>query len=90
VVLSRPYPRAAPGRLVSLQSDGDATTLQLTGVAGAANPGAKLDLWVPDRGSGRPAISGTGLGATTIIDVAGGFRVLVEVSGSYAVAVELR
>jgi endoglycosylceramidase len=90
VVLSRPYPRAAPGRLVSLQSDGDATTLELTGVAGAANPGAKLDLWVPDRGSGRPAIRGTGVGATTIIDVAGGFRVLVEVSGSYAVAVELR
>lgn len=90
VVLSRPYPRAAPGHLVSLQSDGDATTLQLTGVADGAASGATLDLWVPAHGKGRPVIGGTGVGTTRIIDVAGGFRVLVDVSGSYEVAEALR
>jgi endoglycosylceramidase len=86
VVLSRPYPRAAPGHLVSLQSDGDAATLRLSGVADGAAPAATLDLWVPDRGAGRPVISGTGVGAPRIIDVSGGFRVLVDVSGHYTVA----
>jgi len=89
VVLSRPYPRAAPGRLLSLQSDGDATTLQLSGVADG-NTSAQLDLWIPDRGRGRPVISGSGVGATSIIQVAGGFRVLVEVSGTYQVAAALQ
>ncbi len=86
-VLSRPYPRAAPGQLLSVQSDGDSGTLQLTGMADSGADG-KLDLWVPDRGKGQPVPSGTGLGATRIITVPGGYRVLIDVSGSYTVAID--
>ena len=86
-VLSRPYPRAAPGRLVSLESDGDAGTLQLTGVTDGASAGALLDLWIPERGGSVPSISGAGLGTARVIDVPDGYRALIPVSGSYRVAV---
>ena len=94
VVLSRPYPRAAPGHLVTLQSDGDSATLQLTGVSDTgvsdAGPGTTLDLWVPDRGQGKPFLTGTGLGAMQTITVPGGYRLLADVSGNYAVALDWR
>ncbi len=86
-VLSRPYPRAAPGHLLSLESDGDAGTLHLAGTTDSAANG-KLDLWVPDRGKGQPVPSGTGLGATRVITVPGGYRVLIDVSRSYTVAID--
>jgi len=88
-VLSRPYPRAAPGRLLSLQSDGDAGTLQLSGMAAGAGADARLDLWVPQRG-GRPLVTGTGLGPVQTISVPGGFRLLIGVSGSYAASIAQR
>lgn len=87
-VLSRPYPRAAPGHLVSLQSDGDAGTLQLAGVMDGSAPSAMVDLWVPDRGRGQPSVTGPGLGSIHTTAVPGGYRVLIEVSGSYTVAVD--
>lgn len=83
VVLSRPYPRAAPGRLISLESDGDRNTLHLSGVVNSAAGDATLDLWVPDRGTGPPQLAGSGLGTTHIMTVPGGYRVLVDVSGDY-------
>jgi endoglycosylceramidase len=86
-VLSRPYPRAAPGRLLSIESDGDAGTLHLTGMTDSPANGS-LDLWVPDRGKGQPVPSGTGLGATRVITVTGGYRLLIEVSGSYAITID--
>ena len=84
VVLSRPYPRAAPGRLTSLASDGDARTMTLHGVTTTGS----LDLWVPDNGKGRPQISGAGVGAQRITAVEGGYRCALDVSGSYVVNVE--
>ncbi len=86
VVLSRPYPRAAPGQLVSLESDGIAGTLHLTGSTSAT--GADLDLWVPDRGRGTPRIAGTGIGTPRIVAVPGGYRVFATAAGDYTVAVE--
>jgi len=86
VILSRPYPRAAPGQLVTLESDGLAGKLHLTGNTTAT--GADLDLWVPDRGRGTPRITGTGIGPPRIVDVPGGYRVFAPVSGNYAVAVD--
>lgn len=88
VILSRPYPRAAPGHLVSLQSDGDAATLHLA--AAGAGDGATLDLWMPDRGRGTPAVSGTGLGTQRLVAVPAGYRVFVNVSGDYDVTAMLR
>jgi endoglycosylceramidase len=86
-VLSRPYPRAAPGRLLSLESDGDSGTLQLTGLADAAAAGARLDLWVPDRNAA-PSVTGAGFSDLSMTKVPGGFRILAKVSGSYAVTVD--
>jgi endoglycosylceramidase len=86
VVLSRPYPRAAPGALLTLESDGEAGTLRLTGLAGGTT-GGRLDLWVPAR-TGRPRLLGSGFGNVEIIEVPGGYRVLAQVSGSYEVVLE--
>ena len=87
VVLSRPYPRAAPGTIGTLTSDGDTGSLHLTGTVETA-AGGTLDLWVPDRGKGRPAVSGGGIGETRLTTVPGGYRVFVGVSGSYNVAID--
>jgi len=87
-VLSRPYPRAAPGRLVTLESDGDAATLHLVGMTDAGTHGT-LDLWYPARGSGTPLVTGTNVGATWVVAVAGGFRLLIDVADHYDVTVAL-
>lgn len=85
VILSRPYPRAAPGHLLSLDSDGDAGTMQLTGNAGST-PGT-IDLWVPSRGNGQPTVGGQNIADIQILTVDGGFRVLATASGAYSVQV---
>jgi endoglycosylceramidase len=87
VVLSRPYPRAAPGQLLSLQSDGDAGSLELSG---AADTAGELDLWVPQRSGRAPTIGGSGLGTPRQIAVSGGYRVLIPVAGQYSVSVDQR
>jgi hypothetical protein len=85
-VLSRSYPRAAPGRLTALTSDPATGAMTLTGEApGASGPAAQLDLWVPDRGNGAPTIGGSGFGDVDMQTVDGGYRFLVEVSGCYVV-----
>lgn len=79
-VLSRSYPRAAPGRLLSLESDPASGAVTLRGEAGAAS-GEELDVWVPAR-AGRPLeIDSTGLRAVRAVPVDGGFRVLAEATG---------
>ncbi|MBI3783148.1 MAG: cellulase family glycosylhydrolase [Deltaproteobacteria bacterium] len=83
-VLSRPHPRAAPGRLLALVSDGDTALMRLFGMSDA--PG-QLDLWVPQHGSGPPIVQGEGLETPQIIAVDGGYRVLATVSGTYQVSV---
>lgn len=88
VVLSRSYPRAAPGRLLALESDGDARTMRLQGVTADGAASSTLDLWVPDNSKGQPQISGLGLGKTSIRAVLGGYRCQVEVSGTYEVDVK--
>lgn len=85
VILARPRPLAAPGRLLALESDGEAGTMRLEGDAAGAAPGAKLEIWAAERGGQTPALTGTGLGAVTVTPVAGGFRIAAEVSGAYTV-----
>lgn len=83
VILSRPYPRAVPGRLLSLASDGEARMLHLTG---EANGPGTAELWVPE-GAGQPLVSGTSVGAVEVTPVTGGYIVRVNVSGEYEIDV---
>jgi endoglycosylceramidase len=81
-VLSRSYPRAAPGRLTSLASDPATGAMTATGEApDATGDAALLDLWVPDRGLGPPAVSGVIDVRVTPVD--GGWRVLATATGSW-------
>lgn len=85
-VLSRPYLRAAPGRLVTVKSDGAARTY--AAIATAATVGGSVDLWVPAHGGTAPIVGGTGVAAVAVRPVTGGFRVSMTVCGSsYSVAV---
>lgn len=91
VVLSRAYPRAAPGRLTSLTSDPATGALRLTGDApGAIGDAAVLDLWVPHRDLGRPRVSGTNVTDVEHRHVRGGWRITAAVTGSYEVVVDRR
>ena len=84
-ILSRAYPRSAPGTLVQLSSDPATGALVVIGSAGDATPDARLDVWIPDRGNGAPTIGGSGFGDVDVQTVDGGYRFLIEVSGCYVV-----
>lgn len=89
-MLSRSYPRAVPGTLLSISSDLDTGALLVTG--STTEPGL-ADIWLPDRGTGAPVVTGgTELAfrrvpATT--RAAGGWRVQLLVSGDYQITVSL-
>jgi endoglycosylceramidase len=80
-ILSRAYPMTAPERLTSLLSDGHANDLVLAGDATGADPSARLVVWVPDRHTGTPGATGTGLAGLTRTKVAGGWRVTAAACG---------
>ncbi len=86
-ILSRAYPRAAPGRIVNLVSDGLAGTFALTGERSDADAQARLDLWVPDGGRGTPVIGGTGVRNVRIQPGEGGYRVSADVCAAYSVQI---
>lgn len=83
-VLSRPYPRAAPGQLTGIDSDGRAGTLTVTGRTAT---GGAAHLWVPNSNQD-PKVSGEGLGTPDISRVRGGRHIRVPVSGDYRIRVE--
>ncbi len=86
-ILSRAYPRTAPGRLTSLTSDGAAATLSLSGDGTAGAAGSKLVVWVPGSGT-RPALGGHGLQHVTWTTVTGGWLVSADVCRSgYTLAI---
>jgi endoglycosylceramidase len=74
-VLSRAYPRAAPGRLHSLSSDPDTGVLDLAGEGEGV-----LDVWSPSL----PVVTATGLEGVSIDPSAGGFRVSATADGEYS------
>ncbi|TXH06314.1 MAG: glycosidase [Nevskiaceae bacterium] len=76
--MSRSYPRAAPGQLQQLSSDVATGEAALSG-----NGTGTLELWLPER-IGKPAISGSGLGAPALQAVPGGFIARIPVSGAYS------
>ena len=86
-ILTRAYPRTAPGRLTSLRSDGVAGTLSLSGDGTTAAAGARLVVWVPGSGP-RPKLGGQGLTGVTWVTVKGGWLVSAAVChGGYTLAV---
>ncbi len=86
-ILSRAYPRSAPGRLTSLRSDGVAGTLSLSGDASQATAHARLVVWVPGTGA-KPKLGGQGIAAVAWTKVSGGWLVSANVChGGYTLAV---
>jgi len=86
VCMNRGYPRAAPGRLTSLNAvpcDGPVSVAGTTGQPGEA------DLWVPSQSEDEPVVTGTGIGAFDAVKVVGGWRVFVAVDGDYAIDVSV-
>ncbi|KRB37811.1 glycoside hydrolase family 5 protein [Microbacterium sp. Root180] len=75
-ILSRAYPRSAPGILTSLSADG--AGLRLTGTGG---DGCGLEVWVP--GSARPDVSSSGLSGVEVTVVPGGWSVTGCADGDY-------
>ena len=87
-ILSRAFPRAAPGVLQSLTSDPATGAMRASGDApGATGDAAVLDLWVPERGLGPPLVSGAGVSAPVVTPVEGGWRVQATATGSWSVDV---
>ncbi|HEX8005454.1 MAG TPA: cellulase family glycosylhydrolase, partial [Trebonia sp.] len=78
-VLSRAYPRAAPGRLTALWSGTERRGLRLSGTGGGGN--CDLDVWVP--GEERPAVASTGISSVAFREVTGGWRISGCPSGDY-------
>lgn len=81
-ILSRTYPRAAPGRLTRLRNDAASGASRIRGEGDGT-----LVLWVPDRDLGVPLVSASDGAAATITAAAGGYRVEVPVTGTYEVRV---
>ena len=81
--LSRSYPRAFPGRLDSLVSDG--ADLAFTATVDDPDINCQLDIWVP--GDARPNLTTTGVTDAAVTQVDGGWRVAGCASGSYSVGV---
>ncbi len=83
-VLSRPYVRAAPGRLRTMQSDPNRTWLRF---AGETDSAGTADVWVPARGGRVPQVLGENAAGWEVTQVPGGFRVFVRVAQAYRVEV---
>ncbi|MFG2820257.1 cellulase family glycosylhydrolase [Kitasatospora sp. NPDC048365] len=87
-VLSRAYPRAAPGTLTSLTSDPATGSFSLTGTTPttpATGPSCTLDIWYP--GPNEPSPATEGLTAVTIRQVPGGHRITACATGPYRLSV---
>ncbi len=85
-VLTRPYPRAAPGTLTSINASVQSGALTITGVADKA--GAVADLSVPPR-CATPVVTGTNIGVSSTTVFGGVRRVAVAVTaiGDYRIVV---
>ena len=78
-VVSRGYPRAAPGRVTELTSDPETGDLMVAGEGG--DPGASLVVWTPTDGSAHQ-LSIEGLGEPVVHVVAGGRIIVATVDGA--------
>jgi len=81
---SRPYPRAVPGRLTSVDAS-PCGSGPLT-VTGSTPLASTADLWFPSDSMTEPLVSGSGINASTSQRVPGGWRVFVNVTGEYRIS----
>jgi endoglycosylceramidase len=79
-ILSRAYPRSAPGVLTSLTATG--ATVELAGTT--AVQGCGLEVWIP--GASKPDVSVTGITNTKVTEVSGGWSVTGCADGDYTLA----
>ncbi|WP_377266810.1 glycoside hydrolase family 5 protein [Peterkaempfera sp. SMS 1(5)a] len=85
-LLSRAYPRAAPGRLDALSADGSGRlSLRGTAPAGASGAGCRLDVWYPGPAQPRPRTSG--ITGAQVRRADGGWRLTGCATGAYRVEV---
>ena len=81
-VLSRAYPRTAPGALTKLTSDPDTGEFTTSGTAPPAGKGsAPLVVWVP--GTVKPAVGGTNISDVQVTAVTGGHLVKATAGCTY-------
>jgi hypothetical protein len=85
VPLSRAYPMAVPGRLVSLTSSLTSRSLAFTGTISAPGVNCAIDVWVP--GAARPVVTSGGVGDLTVTQVPGGWRIGGCAHGTYTVRI---
>lgn len=83
--LSRAYPRAVPGRLVSLTSGTGGRDLELAGRADEGSGSCVLEVWVP--GEASPHVEAQGVADVRATAVPGGWSVTGCASGAYALSV---
>lgn len=81
-VLSRPYPRVAPGHLDSLTLHDGALILSGT----ATQESCDLEVWFP--GAQRPKLDTTGVKRASIAQVDGGWLIRGCVAGAYQVTAQ--
>ena len=80
-ILSRAYPRAAPGRLRSVTSDPATGAFEIRGVDRRASGSCRLEVWVP--GPADPAVEAAGVDNIAVEPFAGGWLVTGCAGGSY-------
>lgn len=84
VGITRPYPRATPGRVTTLTSDALASTMRVIGQGEGS-----FDVWVPDRGRGTPVIGGSNIAQVELVEVDGGWRALGVACEAYEITINL-
>jgi endoglycosylceramidase len=85
-ILSRPYPRVAPGRVTGLESDPARRLITVRGSDPDAHGSCELDLWVP--GNARPAVTAaSGVRRVRAARARGGWRVRGCARGDYSLTV---
>jgi hypothetical protein len=77
-ILSRAYPRVAPGRLTSLTADGPHVSLAGT----TTDPSCDLEVWIP--GAAEPDLKATGITNLQHVAVDGGWSVTGCAKGDYS------
>ena len=85
-ILSRAYPRAAPGVITSLESDPQSGAFRVTGRDTDPRGSCRLELWAPDRGDEPPALESTGAAQVQARPYAGGWLLTACVRGAWSVA----
>jgi endoglycosylceramidase len=83
-ILSRPYPRAAPGTLSSLRSNPGGASFSLRGSDPDASGSCVLEVWIPARGADPPALEGRGVTALATRPYAGGWLASGCARGDYS------